>query len=56
MKTLKTLVFGSLLLILAASCSPDTADVSPENDNISEADTFSPYYDSRNGRRRHPDS
>ena len=45
MKTLKTLLFGSLLVILAASCSPDTADVEPGNDNVSEVDTFSPYID-----------
>lgn len=42
MKTLKTLVSGSLLVILAASCSPDTADVQEDNGNVSEADTFSP--------------
>ncbi len=45
MKTLKTLLFGSLLVILAASCSPDTADVEPGNDNVSEVDTFSPAND-----------
>jgi len=43
MKTLKTLVSLTLLTILAASCSPDTADVDPgNNENISEVDTFSP--------------
>lgn len=43
MKTLKTLVIGSLLVFLAGSCSPDTADVDPGNDsNISETETFSP--------------